>query len=341
MGGWSVHSVSTPLSLSLGSHSLPKPAYYCCFNYGFPVKSRKAPFCAISIRCCASASKSYNVNKILQAEPEIDDFVVVNFYRFVFIKDPQHEIAKHLTFLKGLDIHGRIYINEQGINAQYSGPSKHSFAYVEWLKEDDRFSDILVQTSPAFNRHAFPKLKLRYKPSLVQGVASDQLLQVDKEKTDILMYCTGGIRCDVYSTILRQQGFQNLYTLEGGVSHYLKTEGPVKWIGNLFTFDSRLSLPPSAYNNETMIEASMTQQAFDSDKFAKCYVCNSQVSELRHRNCANLDCNFLFLCCENCVMDLRGCCCYNCMTAPRRRPVLPGFQRYRKWHVYRDQKVEA
>ncbi|KAG4137357.1 hypothetical protein ERO13_D07G067000v2 [Gossypium hirsutum] len=425
MGGWSVHSVSTPLSLSLGSHSLPKPAYYCCFNYGFPVKSRKAPFCAISIRCCASASKSYNVNKILQAEPEIDDFVVVNFYRFVFIRDPQHEIAKHLTFLKGLDIHGRIYINEQGINAQYSGPSKHSFAYVEWLKEDDRFSDILVQTSPAFNGHAFPKLKLRYKPSLVQleggishlplldpsmrataiapsewrkrleavknndtasntnprtnyilldvrngyewdighfhgaqrpdvdcfrstsfgtspteGVASDQLLQVDKEKTDILMYCTGGIRCDVYSTILRQQGFQNLYTLEGGVSHYLKTEGPVKWIGNLFTFDSRLSLPPSAYNHETMIEASMTQQA-SSDKFAKCYVCNSQVSELRHRNCANLDCNFLFLCCENCVMDLGGCCCYNCMTAPRRRPVLPGFQRYKKWHVYRDQKVEA
>ncbi|TYH80229.1 hypothetical protein ES332_D03G118100v1 [Gossypium tomentosum] len=68
----------------------------------------------------------------------------------------------------GLDIHGRIYINQQGINAQYSGPSKHSFAYVEWLKEDDRFLDILVQTSPAFNGHAFPKLKLRYKPSLVQ-----------------------------------------------------------------------------------------------------------------------------------------------------------------------------
>ncbi|MBA0604477.1 hypothetical protein Godav_017134 [Gossypium davidsonii] len=39
--------------------------------------------------------------------------------------------------------------------------------------------------------------------SHLQGVASDQLLQVDKEKTDILMYCTGGIRCDVYSTILR------------------------------------------------------------------------------------------------------------------------------------------
>ncbi|TYG75766.1 hypothetical protein ES288_D03G059200v1 [Gossypium darwinii] len=69
-------------------------------------------------------------------------------------------------YFQGLDIHGRIYINEQGINAQYSGPSKHSFAYVKWLKEDDRFLDILVQTSPAFNEHAFPKLKLRYKPHL-------------------------------------------------------------------------------------------------------------------------------------------------------------------------------
>ncbi|KAK8583669.1 hypothetical protein V6N13_109064 [Hibiscus sabdariffa] len=429
MGVWSVRCLSTPLGPSLGhcSYSLPKAAtlpHHCCFHYSFPMKSRKAP-CTISIRCCASASNSHSVNGIRQPEPEIGDFVVVNFYRFVFIKDPQHEVAKHIAFLKGLDIHGRIYINEQGINAQYSGPSKHAFAYVEWLKEDEKFSDILVQTSPS-NGHAFPKLKLRYKPSLVQleggishlplldpsmrataiapsewrkrleaannndttsntntssnyilldvrngyewdighfhgaqrpdvdcfcctsfgispteGVASDKLSQVDKEKTDILMYCTGGIRCDVYSTILRQQGFQNLYTLEGGVSHYLKTEGPVKWIGNLFTFDSRLSLPPSAYNRETMTQSGLTRQAFNSDKFAKCYVCGSQVSELRHRNCANLDCNLLILCCADCVMALRGCCCYSCTTAPRRRPVLPGFQRYEKWHVYRDQEIEA
>ncbi|PPD75011.1 hypothetical protein GOBAR_DD28053 [Gossypium barbadense] len=58
---------------------------------------------------------------------------------------------------------------------KYSGPSKHSFAYVEWLKEDDRDLDILVQTSPAFNGHAFPKLKLRYKPSLVQSVRGDDM----------------------------------------------------------------------------------------------------------------------------------------------------------------------
>ncbi|KAG5014879.1 hypothetical protein JHK85_021015 [Glycine max] len=198
------------------------------------------------------------------------DFVVVNFYHFVFIQDPQAEVAKHRSFLEleGLDINGRVYLNEQGINAQvglgfahYSGPSKDAMAYVNWLRKDNRFSNILVQISPSEKGHTFPILKLRYKSSLVQvtqggdwvfchsGVAgnitmfscgdgrsyewdighfhgaqrpsvdcfrntsfglsqeeitaSDPLSNVDEEKANILMYCTGGIRCDVYSTILR------------------------------------------------------------------------------------------------------------------------------------------
>ncbi|XP_042056704.1 rhodanese-like domain-containing protein 8, chloroplastic [Salvia splendens] len=354
-------------------------------------------------------------------EYEDEEFIVVNFYRFVFVKDPEEELSKHLLFMKDRNIHGRIYLNEQGINAQYSGPSKDALAYVEWVKEDPKFSDILVQISPAINGHAFPKLKLRYKPSLVQleeGIShlplldpsmratpltpsewrskleeankiensldtsnsnfvlldvrngyewdvghfkgahrpdvdcfrstsfglsesetevrpSDPLADADKEKTDVLMYCTGGIRCDVYSTILRQQGFKRLYTLKGGVSHYLENEGPVGWEGNLFVFDSRLSLPPSTYKPE----AGSQQQV--SHSFAKCYICSSQVSELRHRNCANLDCNLLFLCCSECVDGLRGCCCVKCTGAPRLRPVLPGYQRYQKWHTYRDVELQS
>ncbi|XP_047176772.1 rhodanese-like domain-containing protein 8, chloroplastic isoform X2 [Vigna umbellata] len=323
------------------------------------------------------------------------DFVVVNFYHFVFIQDPQAEVSKHRSFLElqDLDINGRVYVNEQGINAQIS---------------------------PSENGHTFPALKLRYKPSLVQFeggmshlplldpsmraialspaewkerleavnktdlrakdyhdrdfilldvrngyewdighfrgtqrpsvdcfrntsfglsqeeiTASDPLSNVDKEKANILMYCTGGIRCDVYSTILRRQGFQNLYTLKGGVSHYLKNEGAAEWVGNLFVFDSRLSLPPSVYYTGATAEAELTPVSGD-DKFAKCHVCNLEVSELRHRNCANLDCNLLFLCCTKCVKDLRGCCCLTCTTAHRLRPVLNGMQRYKKWHNYRD-----
>lgn len=41
-------------------------------------------------------------------------------------------------------------------------------------------------------------------------------------------------------------------------------------------------------------------------------------------------------CCRSCVDQLRGCCCLKCTSAPRLRPALPGHQRYRKWHHYRD-----
>ncbi|GAY65115.1 hypothetical protein CUMW_238760, partial [Citrus unshiu] len=342
--------------------------------------------------CCCSSSSSTSLT-LTQTQPEnknrrrreakhfddgdTGDFVVVNFYKFVSIKHPQEEVAKHLAFVEGLNLRGRIYVNEQGINAQYSGPSRDALAYVEWLREDENFSDLLVQICPALNGHAFPKLKLRYKPSLLEGgishlplldpsmraiplapsewrnkleagkdidkasnsdlnrdfilldvrngyewdighfhgarrpdvdcfrstsfglsqreaFALDPLADLDKEKTDILMYCTGGIRCDVYSTILRQRGFHNLYALKGGVSHYLENEGPVEWVGNLFVFDSRLSLPPSAYKPDAVSEARMIGKV-PENPFATCYICSSQVRELRHRNCANLDCNLLFL----------------------------------------------
>lgn len=118
MRSWCAHTSSALLTLSLSPKSnypLPK-AYCCCFHYGFPTKSRsrswsrrKAPSSvSIAIRCSASPSsssssspfpsQSNNNNKIWQAE--IDNFVVVNFYRFVFIKDPQNEVAKHLSFLE-------------------------------------------------------------------------------------------------------------------------------------------------------------------------------------------------------------------------------------------------
>ena len=60
----------------------------------------------------------------------------------------------------------------------------------------------------------------------------------------ILMYCTGGIRCDIYSTILRRKGYTNLFTLQGGVATYLREVGSEGWRGSLFTFDNRLAVAP-------------------------------------------------------------------------------------------------
>ena len=61
----------------------------------------------------------------------------------------------------------------------------------------------------------------------------------------ILMYCTGGIRCDIYSTILRRKGYTNLFTLQGGVANYLREVGSEGWRGSLFTFDNRLAVAPA------------------------------------------------------------------------------------------------
>lgn len=171
--------------------------------------------------------------------------------------------------------------------------------------------------------------------------STDPLRGVDKENTDILMYCTGGIRCDVYSTILRDKGFKNLYTLKGGVSNYLKSEGSAEWVGNLFVFDDRLSLPPAKFAEK---DDAGEEGGIDNGKpppsssrwLGRCYVCGSEVEELRHRNCASIDCNRLYLCCGWCLEELRGCCCSECRSAPRLRPLLPGHQRYDKWHLYRD-----
>lgn len=50
--------------------------------------------------------------------------------------------------------------------------------------------------------------------------------------------------------------------------------------------------------------------------------------------------DFLNRCCMECVKDLKGCCCPQCTTAPRLRPVLPGNQRYKKWYTYRELEVQ-
>lgn len=100
----------------------------------------------------------------------------------------------------------------------------------------------------------------------------------------------------------RKKGFQNLYTLEGGVSNYLKVEGPAGWVGNLFVFDGRLSLPPATFRQSWPSE----EEAEENGRWVGCcYACGSEVVELRHRNCANIDCNRLYLCVLRFVNRLR------------------------------------
>lgn len=116
------------------------------------------------------------------------------------------------------------------------------------------------------------------------------------------MYCTGGIRCEFYSPVMKERGFDNVFQLQGGVIAYGLKEGKKHWRGKLFVFDDRLVVPIAEGNDETI----------SSCKFCK------KPSDVFY-NCANMDCNDLFLSCKECAKEHKGCCSDTCMSAPRVR----------------------
>lgn len=144
---------------------------------------------------------------------------------------------------------------------------------------------------------------------------------VDPEKTPVMMYCTGGIRCELYSSILKENGFEKVYQLEGGVIKYGQEQGSSHWLGKLFVFDDRLAVPLSQ-ENQTVI--------------SQCQHCGTPNDT--YYNCANMDCNELFLCCPSCLPKFAGCCQESCQHATRVRP----FQQvnpkpFRKWYQYGEE----
>lgn len=149
---------------------------------------------------------------------------------------------------------------------------------------------------------------------------ADELSQrVDPEKTPVMMYCTGGIRCELYSAALKKRGFEKVYQLDGGIINYGLQEGSKHWLGKLFVFDDRLSIPIS--DEEAPI-------------IAKCHQCNKPSES--YYNCANMDCNELFLCCSDCLKAFEGCCSHKCSKAGRVRPYHQQnpHKPFRKRHCY-------
>ena len=135
----------------------------------------------------------------------------------------------------------------------------------------------------------------------------------DPKSTVVMMYCTGGIRCEFYSPLMKKEGFEKVYQLDGGVINYGLKEGGNHWKGKLFVFDDRLAVP-------------MGERA---EPIAVCAHCG--ISNDVYYNCANMDCNELFLCCLDCLRAHRGCCCSNCESAGRIRPYQENGKPFRRW----------
>ncbi len=123
-----------------------------------------------------------------------------------------------------------------------------------------------------------------------------ELLKENRDKK-ILLYCTGGIRCEKASAYIRHEGFEDVNQLYGGIIDYarqVKAEGlDSKFIGKNFVFDERLG------------------EKITEDVISVCHQCG--LPSDRHVNCANDDCHLLFIQCEECGAKMKGCCTPKCV----------------------------
>ena len=125
-------------------------------------------------------------------------------------------------------------------------------------------------------------------------VAED--LMKDQKDKNLLMYCTGGIRCEKASAWMKHQGFKHVFQLDGGIIEYarqVKQQGlENKFVGKNFVFDERLG------------------ERISDDIIAVCHQCGKPCDD--HTNCKNDGCHLLFIQCKECAEKYNNCCSNEC-----------------------------
>ena len=121
-------------------------------------------------------------------------------------------------------------------------------------------------------------------------------LKDHKEDKNLVMYCTGGIRCEKASAYFKHKGFKNIYQLEGGIIEYTRQvkdqDLDNKFMGQNFVFDDRRA------------------ERISDDVIAQCHQCGESFDV--HTNCANDACHLLFIQCEKCKQEMDNCCSTTC-----------------------------
>jgi len=286
-----------------------------------------------------------------------DKRLTLSFYKYHLIKNP--EIFRNFLFieLNKIDVLGRIYIANEGINAQLSLPSKFMTEFKKVIDGISFLKNVRLNIAIEHDNEAFLKLKIKLRDKIVadglkdgeydlnkNGIHVDadnfnklledkntitidmrnhyeseighfkgaQLPDVDtfreslpiiekkynssKEDKNILMYCTGGIRCEKASAYLINKGYKNVYQLNGGIIEYARQVKEHnlenKFLGKNFVFDNRRS------------------ERISGDIISNCHQCGDKCDE--HVNCNNEACHLLFIQCESCAKKYDGCCSIEC-----------------------------
>lgn len=280
----------------------------------------------------------------------------ISFYCYFHITEPsrfRNELYKHFT---AIGVLGRIYVAEEGINAQISLPTANLDAFRNYLDGFEALKGLRLNIAVDDDGRSFYVLDIKVRKQIVaDGIAdpdfdmnnrgryvdaesfnrltedpdtvvidmrnhyefevghfekavevpSDtfreqlpmavEMMAGDKER-NIIMYCTGGIRCEKASAYMLHKGFKNVFHLEGGIIHYtnqVKQKGlPNKFHGKNFVFDQRLG------------------ERITDEIIAKCHQCGQPADT--HTNCVNDACHLLFIQCEECRKKHENCCSEEC-----------------------------
>ncbi len=296
------------------------------------------------------------LKKLLYAETE--HRTTISFYQYFPVEDPKQFRDEMYRALNALKVFGRIYIAQEGINAQVSVPDSNVDAFRDYLYSIPALNGIRLNIAVDDDGRSFWVLKIKVRHKIVADGITDPGFSMEKkgryvnaeqmnelmEKEDtividmrnhyeyevghftkaleipsdtfreqlpmavdmmkenrdknIIMYCTGGIRCEKASAYMLHNGFKNVFHLEGGVINYArqaKEKGlESKFIGKNFVFDDRLG------------------ERITEDIIARCHQCGKPADT--HTNCKNDGCHLLFIQCADCAAKKDGCCSEACQT---------------------------
>lgn len=110
----------------------------------------------------------------------------------------------------------------------------------------------------------------------------------------IIMYCTGGIRCEKSSAYLIEKGFKDVNQIDGGIINFIQNFPDTYFEGRCFVFDDRLSIPTGKKTKDLSF----------------CELCH--IPSGRYINCKNISCDRMFICCEECDMNYKHFCSKAC-----------------------------
>ena len=128
-----------------------------------------------------------------------------------------------------------------------------------------------------------------------------------KNKT-VVTYCTGGIRCEKASAYMIEQGFKDVYQLDGGIFNFIKKYPDTYWEGGMFVFDERRVINPNTKEGLKHI--------------AGCYFCGKPTSY--YINCHNVDCDKIIVSCHECKVENEYCCSEECRESKSKRKIFHG-----------------